>query len=57
MCIFFLNLFIIFTCYSVLDGKEPDGTSKRTYASVVSGEPSGKYAGDNERQVAWRDLP
>jgi hypothetical protein len=42
---------------SVLDGKESDGTSKRTYASVVSGEPNGKYVGDNKRQVAWRDLP
>ena len=42
---------------SVLGEKELDGISEQTHASVISGEPNGKYAKDNKRQVTWRDLP
>ena len=40
-----------------LGEKEPDGISEQTHASVISGEPNGKYADDYKRQVTWRDLP
>ena len=41
----------------LLDGKEPDGIDKRTWASVASGKSYGKYAEDINRQVTWSDLP